>query len=87
MPMQTVAQLPAHRGEAVGDQPLTDVPRISRHWLLRICTGIASILVAYGFCRKVAGGDYRMQTFLFIAVSVGVFITLSGLVDQWRRGN
>ena len=90
--MQTVAQPAEYQGDAVplpGSSVralLTSVPRISRRWWLRIFAAIVSIIVGYGFSRTTADGDYRMQTILFVVVSMGVFITFWGITERWRRG-
>lgn len=90
--MQTVAQRAEYQGDAVTLRGsslrafFASVPRISRpHWL-RICASVASIIVAYAFSRIASSGDYRMQIFLFVVVSIGVFIALWGIIEQRRRG-
>lgn len=91
-PMQTVAQRAEYQGDAVTLRGsslralFASVPRISRRRWLRISAGAASITVAYAFSRIASGRDYRMQIFLFVVVSIGVFMALWGITEQRRRG-
>jgi hypothetical protein len=58
---------------------------MSRRWWLRLSAAVGSIAVGYAFSRIAAENDNRMGIFLFVVVSIGLFIVLSGLAGQVRR--
>jgi hypothetical protein len=50
-----------------------------------ISAAIGSIAVGLAFSRVAAGSDFKMEAFLIVAVSLGLFIVTSGLAGQFRR--
>jgi predicted permease len=55
-------------------------PRWAHVW-----AAIGSIAAGFAFSRVVAGNDYKMQTFLVVMVSLGLFIVTSSLASQLLR--